>query len=124
MLEWYLCFFTEGYALSWDLVDFAANSEGCEMAKNGQEDVRMADCIRSQLSRGLSRSNNIEDIFDEPSAGTEWSHEYTPTTLFLHRLKRNDWFLKASAAFTRFERDQVDAMNKFDWTNQKDYKFT
>lgn len=89
-----------GYVLSWDLVTYLANDKWCEQNKEFQEDALIASCI-APLGYGLTAHSNVNDIYDDPQAGTEWAHAYTPSTLFIHQLKRNDRFLAASLHFLR-----------------------
>ena len=84
----------------------------------GQEDARLASWLyhrnkqqqQQQLqlplkgnanSHGLTRHwiSENKEIYDEPTSKAGWAHAYTPGTLVIHRLKRDDWFLKAADYF-------------------------
>ena len=90
-----------GYILSWDMVEFIATNIACHDKKVGQEDSVIANCLYrgKKLERGLLYPTQVDSIYDEPEAKASWSHSYTNNTLFIHRLKRTDWFLKACTWF-------------------------
>lgn len=84
-----------GYAVSWDYIQRIASSKSCQEGKKWQEDSHVAACINGVLTAPL----NPEDIYDAPQSGRGWAHPYTSSTLFIHQLKRTDWFLDTAKYF-------------------------
>ncbi|KAI8908387.1 hypothetical protein EDD86DRAFT_207477 [Gorgonomyces haynaldii] len=89
------------YILSWDLVQFLGQDQHCYENRHFQEDSLVAYCLRhgKQIEGPLMNFQNILDIYDEPESQKGWAHEYTPSTIAIHQLKRQDWFLKAAMHF-------------------------
>lgn len=89
-----------GYVLSWDLVEYLGQNDECQKFKSHQEDAMIARCLRDgRAIPGLLEPEDLETLYDEPWSLQPWSHNYTATTLIIHRLKRSDWFLKANMHF-------------------------
>lgn len=102
--------------LSWDLILELSSDEWCQENKKFQEDSLIASCLKT-LGHGLTSASDPEEIYDEPYSHQGWAHEYTPRTLFIHRMKRNDWFLKASLHFLgyKFPVNIMKMLTSYEW---------
>ena len=66
----------------------------------GQEDAVLSNWLRHNNKIENFWSMEEEDQFyDEPESQEGWAHNYSANTIMIHRLKRTDWFLKASRHF-------------------------
>ena len=87
-----------GYSLSWDLVRWITTDEYPPSHRVGDEDQLVAEWLRHS-SKVLHFVSDDKNIYDSPESEGEWAQNYTKGTLFIHRLKQNDWFLKTAEHF-------------------------
>ena len=87
-----------GYVLSWDLVEWIANSDYANSHKIGQEDAVLASWL---YNSGLLKHKVSDDnsFYDDPDSNQGWSKPYIPETILIHRLKDTDAFIKANVYF-------------------------
>ncbi|TPX31246.1 hypothetical protein SmJEL517_g05386 [Synchytrium microbalum] len=90
-----------GYVLSWDLVDWISQDSYPKEHMSGQEDANLSGWLRDKDK--VQNFWSIEEpdrFYDEPDSKEGWAiHNYSNNTIIIHRLKRTDWFLKASRHF-------------------------
>ncbi|TPX42171.1 hypothetical protein SeMB42_g05253 [Synchytrium endobioticum] len=90
-----------GYMLSWDLVDWIGKDPYPRQNAIGQEDAVLAGWLHEKNKiQHFWSIEGADQFYDEPESGQGWAHNYsTQHTIMVHRLKRTDWFLKASRHF-------------------------
>lgn len=87
-----------GYAVSWDIAYWVGTDEAPAKKTIGQEDSVFRSWIyeNKKVVKAISED---KEFYDEPSSKEGWAHEYTNGTILIHRLKRDEWFIKAAAHF-------------------------
>jgi hypothetical protein len=89
-----------GYAISWDLVEWIAQSDYARNHREGQEDATLAGWLHHS---GLvkHRVSDENGFYDYPESGKGWAKPYIPGTILIHRLKDSTHFIKANMQFMR-----------------------
>ncbi|KAJ3680136.1 hypothetical protein LUZ60_016414 [Juncus effusus] len=79
-----------GYVLSWDLVQWIAESNIARNNRIGSEDVMLAKWL-NEGNKGKKRYNGIPQIYDykEDLPDSYFRHDFIPDTIAIHRLKKN-----------------------------------
>ena len=86
--------------MSRDLVKYIAESTYCNSYPNEQEDALVGWCLGLKKPRVLlSKPQDESNMHDEPFSGGGWSRSYSTDSIYIHRLKRSDWFLKAASHY-------------------------
>lgn len=84
-----------GYVLSWDLVEWIAESDIASSNKTGLEDLMLAKWLNS-AGRGKNRYNGEPAFYDFQGNLSEnrHTHNFIPETIAVHGLKRNFKWVK------------------------------
>ncbi|XP_078165077.1 beta-1,3-galactosyltransferase pvg3-like [Carex rostrata] len=80
-----------GYVLSWDLVEWIAESDTARSNKKGMEDMMLAKWFNLR-GRAKNRYNGVPAMYDynvNMSEKNDYQHDFIPDTVAVHKLKDN-----------------------------------
>ncbi|XP_050221225.1 hydroxyproline O-galactosyltransferase GALT3-like [Mercurialis annua] len=81
-----------GFLLSWDIVEWIAESEIPANSTEGPEDKLVGKWLKIG-KKGMNRFSDKPGMYDYPGTNGKCSHQLIPETVVVHRLKRWDqWY--------------------------------